>query len=256
MLTATLSPDRLRDVASASRAPAPVNSDFSPELQAATLKHWLGRFDVSPVVWLAGFATAALGVVILLGRIPLVVSIAGFAAGALEVLLLLGLQITRGAVYSAAALVVTAYLLGSAVGAAAANRHEVAAPTRAIAAVLLALAAFAFACPPALGWLGGQPAQSLAARAAFPTAAALLGALVGGLFPWAARADFRGVTSTAARLLAADLVGASLGALVIATLLVPSFGVTDTATSVGLVCLLGVVAALLPPLRSLCRSKP
>jgi spermidine synthase len=256
MLAATLSPDRLRDIAGAARAPAPVNSDFSPSLQAATLKHWLGRFDVAPVGWLLGFAATAFGVVVLLGRIPLVVSIVGFAAAGLEVLLLLGLQITRGAVYSAAALVVTAYLLGSALGATQANRYEPAAPTRAMAAALVALGAFAFGCPPALAWLGEQPAQGLVARAAFPTAAALLGALAGGVFPWAARADFRGVAPTAARLLAADLVGASLGALLIATLLLPRFGVTYTATSVGLLCFLGAVAAAVPSLRLLYRSRP
>jgi predicted membrane-bound spermidine synthase len=44
-------------------------------------------------------------------------------------------------------------------------------------------------------------------------------------FPLAGKADFRTVTSTAARLYTADYLGAALGALIVSTLLIPVMGV-------------------------------
>lgn len=258
MLNATLSADRIRDLQGAAGARAPVNTDFRPFLQSATLEHWRGRFDISPAAWLAGLAGVALAVMLALGRTAFAIGVVGFAAAGLEVILLLGLQITRGAVYGAAALVVTAYMLGSTLGAAAANRREHGVPSRALGVALLALGAFSFACPPVLAWLGRFPSGGIVAHSIFPAAAIVLGAIAGSAFPFAARAEFRGIAPTAARLWAADLVGASLGALLIGTLLLPGIGVSATSASVGAVCVAGAaLMGLVPRVPSAKhRSKP
>jgi len=75
-------------------------------------------------------------------------------------------------------------------------------------------------------------AAPLAAQWMIPALALILGTLAGMQFPLAAAADFRTVTTTAARIYTADYLGAALGALLVSTLLIPLIGVTAVCLAV------------------------
>jgi hypothetical protein len=246
MLQATLTPERVRALGQAALAPAPLNEDFSPTLEAAALKRWLGHFDMPPTTLLAAIAALVVGLIVTLGRVPTAVAATGFASAGLEVVLLLGLQLAFGAVYGTAALVVTSYMLGSTLGAWRFTRRVPRQPRRILGLIMAGLGLLAFTYPVALKALAGLSSDSPLALSSFAGLGALLGMLAGAAFPLAAHADFRGVASTAARLYSADLLGAALGAWLVATLLVPGLGVAATSSVVGLLCVVGVLLVLLP----------
>jgi spermidine synthase len=246
VLSAMLRPDRLAELDRAARAPAPLNRDASPTLQTAAIRRWLGRFDLGLLPWAAAGGLALVAAGLALGRVPLAVATVGFSASGLEVLLLLGLAVAHGAVYGTASLVVTAYMLGSTVGAWGAGRSAPSGARKKLGLVGIGSAALAAVCPLLLAWSSTPAAGEWAWAAVFPALAVGLGLLTGAAFPLAARADYRGVGPTAARLYGADLAGASLGALLMATVMVPWLGVGGASAVVAGLCLVGVAGLWLP----------
>jgi spermidine synthase len=92
-----------------------------------------------------------------------------------------------------------------------------------------AIAAYAGLLPLVLRLLGrlGSAGVSLGlVQIVIPLLTFILAVLVGMEFPLANRLEFKGASSTAARLYTADFVGACLGALLASTLLIPLLGVT------------------------------
>jgi hypothetical protein len=246
VLAAMLSPDRLVELDRAARAPAPLNRDAFPSLQTAALRRWLGRFDLGFLPWAAAGIGALLAAGLVLGRVPLAVATIGFSASGLEVLLLLGLAVAHGAVYGSASLVVAAYMLGSTVGAWVAARSAPARARQRLGQVGLGSAALAALCPLLLARASAPGAGEWAWAVVFPALAIGLGLLTGASFPLGARADYRGVGPTAARLYGADFGGASLGALLMATVMVPLLGVGGASAAVAVLCLVGVAGLWLP----------
>jgi len=254
MLEAVLEPDRLNEVNAAARRPAPPNTDFAPELQAATLERWLGRFELPPVPLLVAGLALVLVLITTLGRVPVALATTGFAAAGLEVLLLIGLQIACGAVYSAASLLVTGYMLGSTAGAWGSMRWIArtarrAPPSRlsgALGLLVLAVGALALCCPWLVAWLSNAERAPTAALAAFPCLGALLGLLAGAAFPLAASSERKDAATRSSRLFGADMGGAALGALLVGTLLVPTLGLRGASTAVGGLCLVGAASVLGP----------
>jgi spermidine synthase len=254
MLGAVFQPDRLGEVDLAARRLAPPNTDFSPELQAATLKRWLGRFDVPPVPLLAGGLALVLVLIAMLGRVPVALATTGFAAAGLEVLLLIGLQIACGAVYGAASLLVTGYMLGSTAGAWSSMRWVTRTaqpePARrlsvALGLLVLAVGALALCCPWLITWLSSSQRGATAALGAFPCLGMLLGLLAGAAFPLAVGSEGTSAATRSSRLFGADMGGAALGALLVGTLLVPALGLRGTTVAVGVLCCVGAASVLLP----------
>lgn len=253
-LDATLTPDRLADLARAATQPAAVNRDLNPVLYLYHLRHWLSQFELQfgP---LQGALLALLALYLVrLRTVSLVVFAGGFAASALEVVLLLGFQILHGSVYRQLGVIVTLFMAGLAAGAhvvnwqvkengvglapiPAAPGHPMAplkrpqARTGPLACVAFAIAAFASLLPPGLqllNHLGGSVWASLFLQAIIGVLTFLLGALVGLEFPLASRLTAQGAAGTASRLYTADFLGACLGALLASTLFIPLLGVTAT----------------------------
>ena len=234
-LDAMLAPDRLADLDRAVAQPAEINTDFSPALYYYYLRHWLSQFTVR-TGFLGGVLLVLLTAYLLgLRTVPRVIFAAGFAAAALEVVLLLGFQVLYGSLYRQVGLVVTAFMAGLAVGAWRVNRRldrkatAGFSPIRLLLLLSCAIAGLAVLLPfilPQLGRLDVLTGSVLVGQGVVLLLTFLLAALVGGQFPLAGATGSGEAAVTAARLYSADLVGAALGALLVSTLLIPLLGVT------------------------------
>jgi spermidine synthase len=247
-LQAMLTPDRLDQVREAAGGAAEVNEDFNPVLYYYHLLYWSSQFQgrFGPLA-----AAAALVVVLALLRfrpVPLAMFAAGFASTSLQIVLLLAYQILYGSLYRQLGLLITLFMAGLAAGAFLIQRlgtigscsgtRESAAEMRlshesryrfmdrkgVLAILSLLLAAFAALLPAllrAFSALGALPWVQMSIY--FLTF--VLAALVGAMFPLAARAEGKTAATAAATLYAADFLGASLGALLVSALLIPLLGV-------------------------------
>jgi spermidine synthase len=239
-LDAMLAPDRLADLDRAVAQPADINTDFNPALYYYHLHHWLSQFTertVLPSGKVLGGGLLLLLAAGLLGlrAVPRVIFAAGFAAAALEVVLLLGFQVLYGSLYRQVGLMVTAFMAGLAVGAWRANRRverEATAglsPARLLLLLSCAIAGLAALLPfilPQLGRLDALTGSALSGQGIVLLLTFLLAALVGGQFPLAGATGSGAAAATASRLYTADLAGAALGALLVSALLIPLLGVT------------------------------
>jgi spermidine synthase len=268
-LEATLTPDRMADIVHAATQPAAVNSDFNPVLYYYHLRHWMSQFD-------SGFGPFQIPLLILLGiylvwlrGAAFALFASGFAGSALEVVLLLAFQIFCGSVYYQVGIIVTAFMLGLAVGAWRTNRKEsevessvadFGRPAQArgrcggeeqagkrLARLAFTLAAGALLLPlllRLLSALGATTVSLLVLKAIIALLTLMLGALVGMQFPLANQLEFDGSATGASRLYTADFIGACLGALLACTLLIPLVGVAGVCLLTALLNVVGGVGVL------------
>ena len=179
----------------------------------------------------------------------------GLVEMALEVVILFSFQVVHGYVYGQVGLIVTAFMLGLALGAALTNRtqwHKALpssesaqrarrrrprlSPRSALALIALGITLLALSLP---GLMSLRPPAW-----GFPLLALAAGGLTGMAYPVAV-ACFPGDTERVAGLLyGADLVGGCLGAVLASVFLVPILGIPQTCVAVALVGLAGVVALL------------
>jgi spermidine synthase len=239
-------------------ADAPVNTDVRPVCYTSTMMLWLSMFypDLglvelpffnassmarTPVPWIV---LAGAGVVMLLvrrrpmPRSAMLAATAGFVGMVLETALILHYQTVRGVLFQDLGLLLTMFMAGLALGAAATDRLAVRRSPSRLPGVVMVLA-FAVLNLLVAWWV------STAARIdLFGTSFLLLacGFLVAALFAWAGlqrRVDQRTIISP---LYAADLVGGSLGSLVACLILIPLGGL---AASTALMALVALAALLL-----------
>jgi spermidine synthase len=231
-LSGMLTPERLAEMRRAAAAEAEPNEDFNPVLYYRHLRHWLGKFQTNFGLTGGILLAAAAICLVRLRAVPVALFSAGFAASALELLLLMGFQIIFGLVYQRLGILITAFMLGLALGSGAAGFF---APTRRRLTFLsLSLAAFACLLPwllrslPALG--GG-----LLTETAFVALALLLAAMVGLQFALASAFTQNQAKKTVrpADLYVADFLGASLGALLAGSVLIPALGVAPACALIG-----------------------
>jgi spermidine synthase len=234
-----LAPLRMADLRRAVAESAPVNRDFSPILYYYHLRYWMSQFRVGFGLLEAGLALLALVCLFHTRPVSLAVFMTGFAASALEVVLLVGFQILYGFVYHQMTLIVTMFMAGLGIGSLAMTRQLARRRRKDLVWLGLGVTLFAAALPAVLMGLSRLPSEAAATAApiVIPLLALLLAVLVGLTFPLAAKADFRGVTSTTARLYTADYLGAALGALVVSTWLIPVLGVAAVCCLAAGLCL-------------------
>jgi len=181
----------------------------------------------------------------------LAVFASGFGASALQMVLLLAHQVVFGSLYRQVGLIVTAFMLGLAVGGFVGNRWRVNFEGGTLALLALGLALFAAAQPfllPEIRVVSAARSGSWIAPAVIPVLTLILATVVGMEFPIAARLRRRTVPDAAWRLYTADFIGASLGALLASAWLLPVWGVAGTCA---LTAILNLWAAT-----TLFRSKP
>jgi spermidine synthase len=227
-------------------AGAPVNSDTRPICYQYTLLIWLSKFF--PVVaildWpdvgiaeLVGSPPGLLGAAVLvvvlllfrrqpLLRRSLLAAFAGFAGMILETAVILNYQIQRGILFQDLGILLTAFMAGLALGAAAldwlARRGEKLVRAAGVA-LLAALAVSGLALAALLR--SGAVANLLSSIAAL----LVCGSLVAALFAYVSlhrRPDQRAVVSP---LYASDLVGGCVGSLVASLFLIPALGMPASA---------------------------
>jgi len=199
---------------------------------------WLdARRAVAPLVLLGLIVLASAVVPLCRGRVGdaalgLAVCATGFIEMAVEFAVLLGFQVVCGYVYHYVGILVSAFMLGLAVGAWRAGRAR---PSwRRMRWVQVAICGYPLVL---LGFLFAAQGLALPAGlwAVVFTGVALLAGLVGGLqFPLAVALHSRGQAS-AGSLYGLDLFGSCLGALAVSSVIVPT---------VGLPVLCGMLAAL------------
>ncbi|MCY3021466.1 MAG: fused MFS/spermidine synthase [Planctomycetota bacterium] len=236
-----MTPDRLADMERATAQPASINEDFNPVLYYAQLRQWLGKFQFSVGVFEVVLLALLAAYLWRIRAVPFAIFSAGFAASGLEVVILMGFQIAFGSVYHRVGLIVTAFMAGLALGAAAAKRLPGHA-RRNVIALAGVIAVFAWLLPwllRALSYVGTGMALMLA-EGAFAGLAFVLAAIVGLQFALAGR-DESATGVTASSLYTADFIGACLGALLVSALLIPLLGVTAACVLTGVMNLLGGV---------------
>ncbi len=280
-----MSPDRMLDLDLQIRPEpdTPVNRDFTPIAYYFDVALWSKRFapgyrGVFQSVAKMPFGRLALGtavaLILLAGSVVWVprrerrqraaagfcVAATGFTLMALELLLLLGFQAIYGYVYQQLAIVIAAFMVGTALGSwrarstpndrATANDRTTSFPRKrestSVRAPRFALGWIQIAAgsaPLALcalfvrfGRIESATHLFMVSEIVFPVLALACGLLGGYQFPIASRVFFSSAESRGAgSLYALDLAGACLGAIVLSTYLVPVFGFFRTAVLVAMV---------------------
>ncbi|MEW6073334.1 MAG: 4Fe-4S binding protein [Planctomycetota bacterium] len=234
-LAAKLTADRIEAGKEMVAGAAPANRDLRPVCYLVHLRYWLRRFGGNLLVPLL----YAGGLVILIGAllaaaprraVPAALATSGCAGMGLEVVLLIAFQIHHGSLHREIATIITAFLLGTALGAGWGGRPS-RRPARVLfgADVLLAGLALVLGGLASAAGAGGDPlAAAVVPPWLFAGANGLVGFLVGAQFPPAARLCFTKVEDTAGSLWAFDLLGAALGAIAVSVLCIPLLGVAGT----------------------------
>ncbi len=239
-LDAKLTDDRLAAAQVMVSRPVAANRDLHPVCYLAHLEYWLSRFGGSLLVPLlfAGALVTLIGALLAAAPrrgVPAALAASGFAGMGLEIVLLIAFQVHHGWLHQEIAVIVTAFLLGAALGAGLAGRRAFD-PAKLLLGtdVLLAVLALGVGGMLFAAGAGDDPLGSVVLPpVVFVGVNALVGFLVGAQFPPAARLLFTKVEETAGSLWAFDLLGACLGAIVVSVLCVPALGVVETCLLVG-----------------------
>lgn len=242
-LSATLTPDRIRQVERVVNEPATLNRDFFPVTYYAQLKFWLSQFQgslVFPVIAVFGLFLLLVALILRHPRssVGAALSATGFSGMGLQMVILITFQLSYGSLYGKLGVVIAFFLLGSAIGALAAARvKQHAGAWFFIFDLLVAGLALILAS-------GISTTTESLSVVVFLIANGVTGFLVGAQFPVAAALFARDETilKSAGSLYAFDLLGAALGAMVAGSLLIPWLGIRGTcyffATLKGLTSLL------------------
>jgi spermidine synthase len=239
-LLASLSQDRLAAAREMVSSPAPLNFDFRPASYLSLLNYWLSKFQSSLLLPLLMSVAIILTIISILLHTPrrtpsMAICLSGFSGMGLEIVLLIAFQVCYGFVYKQLGIIVTAFLIGTAVGGAWSVRRKQSSHNLMFRLDLL-LSLFAFLLGPLLIVLQTTTnpiLQHIAPLILFPALTVVIGFLVGAQFPVAAKLTFSEVEETAGSLYGLDFLGAALGALLITTLVIPFLGIVTTCYFIG-----------------------
>ena len=236
-------------------------TDFHPRTVFYGLNHWYARHSprswrmlrrlsqvgATPIVLLiaavlglfAGLRIAAPGASARVGVIAAIFC-TGFASMILQLVLIFSYQVVYGYVYHWVALLITAFMVGTAAGGALMVRAfaRMRRPVRWLLAVEVSVAAFALALPAAIALLKPLAHSTGAAfllQAVYLVLSAACGFLVGAQFPLGNRVYLRRspeVGGTAGLLYGADLMGGWMGGILGGMLLVPLLGLWGACAAV------------------------
>jgi spermidine synthase len=228
-----------------------LNKDLAPISYYYALALWLSRFypnlrgvfeSTSLInLW---WVVAPLSLVVALTRwqrrwsIPVVISGMGLAQMMLELVVLFAFQVLHGYVYAEVSLIVTTFMAGLVVGAAASNQLVLRKMNvkQSLLAVQIAIIVYSGLLPLILRL--SIPAPALV----FPWLALLAGLLTGMAFPLAVALVRGHAGRVAGMLYGADLAGGCLGALLGVALFIPVLGIPQTCAIIALVGLAGLLA--------------
>jgi spermidine synthase len=232
--------DRFRQIArTLESGSAPINTDTHPICYQYSIMVWLSKFYPSSTLWdfsfpqLSGtryiFWLMALALpIVLLKRIrwsvrrTVLAGIAGFAGMVLETILILHFQTKNGILFQDFGILLTGFMAGLAIGAAAMDRIKRRVSNETGIAIILGFAALSGL----IGWqINSGRSAGLIETLALLT---LAGLFVAGIFAFASLHEARDQKKTIAPLYSADLVGGCIGSLLTSLILAPLAGLALT----------------------------
>ena len=161
--------------------------------------------------------------------IPFALFTSGFAASSLEVVILIGFQILYGYAYHQISIIITAFMIGLALGSYYMNKRLKEMTKKDLVNIEFAIVFYSILLPALLLLLAKIKNNILvlaSSQILIPLFTIIIAALVGMEFPLASKLFFKGkIGETAGKLYNADLVGACIGALLISALLIPLLGI-------------------------------
>jgi spermidine synthase len=230
-LKGILTEDRIRYVMDAVKEDVDVNTDFHPVGYFHHMSYWMKQFHYEPISMLVLLSILMLLFYFRLKPVHSSVFSVGFAGTTLEVVLLISFQVLYGYVYHKVGVIVTAFMIGLAVGAYYVNKNLDSISTRNLRLIPYSISAYALLLPAVLTLLSTLSSSilvSASTQVLFPALTSVIGFHVGALFPLASKARMKVVdkaSETAGSLFAVDLAGAFFGAVLASTLLIPLYGI-------------------------------
>ncbi len=177
--------------------------------------------------------------------IPFAIFTTGFAGASLEVVLLIGFQILYGYVYHKIGVVITAFMLGLAIGSFYMNRKIKQMEKKHLIRIEFSIAFFSVLLPfilISLNTIKNTTLVFISSQIIIPLLTLIIAIMVGMEFPLASKLHFKSIPSTAASLYNSDLIGACIGALLVSALLIPLIGIINVCLLVGL---LNIISGLI-----------
>ncbi len=235
-LKGKLTPDRINYVLDSVGEDVSPNRDLSPISYYYHLLYWISHFRQNLAVLAVLLTVLTLAFISRLKPVTFSIFTTGFAGAGLEVVLLIGFQILYGHVYHMMGVIITAFMVGLALGAYLANKRLKKIGKREFVWIEFSIAAFSVVLPTVLIWLSGLSGGReilFGANVVFPLLTVVLATFVGMEFPLASKLSFKDVASTSAALYNADLIGACVGALLVSALLIPILGIIKVCFLVG-----------------------
>jgi spermidine synthase len=239
-LQARLTADRIALAKKMVTVPSSFNLDFKPASYYGLLHYWLSKFQGSlllPILIACTITVLIIALIVQTPRMgpPLALSLSGFSGMGLEIVILLAFQVIYGFVYQQLGIIITAFLLGTALGGFWSIRSNISAH-KIFFRLDLSFSILSFFLAPVLLFLQSANSSFLQATAPlilFPLLTTCIGFLVGAQFPLAARLTFHGLEKTAGTLYGLDFLGAALGALLVTTFAIPLLGIIGTCYLIG-----------------------
>jgi spermidine synthase len=233
---AVLTPDRIGAANEAARGGATVNTDFRPLICYYTIRYWIGQFETPVRIFVIIAAIALLAYMTTLRTVSFAVFTTGFAAAGIEITVIMGFQILYGYVYQRIGVIVTAFMVGLALGSFTINRTIARRNLGTLTGIQAGVAALSIVVPfviIGIGRLGGPVSMVIGANVILPIMTMAAAFLVGFEFPLAAKLLKKDIPRTAGTLYCADLVGASAGAIAVSAALIPLIGLVHTCLLMG-----------------------
>jgi len=237
-LKGKLTKDRINYVKNSLILGTKQNKDFNPVNYYYHLLYWMRHFRFNSALFFVVLFILIALYLVRIKPIPFAIFTSGFAGASLEVVILIGFQILYGYAYHQISIIITAFMIGLAIGSYYMNSKLKDMGKKELVNLEFAIVFYSILLPLILillSKLENNFLVSVSSQLAIPVFTIIIAALVGMEFPLASKLFFKGkISETAGRLYNADLVGACIGALLVSALLIPILGIFKVCFLVGL----------------------
>ena len=244
-LKGVLTKDRINYVLSSIDKNIKPNKDFNPVSYYYHMLFWVSQFKFNYYPFIAVILILIALYLFKIKPIPFAIFTTGFAGASLEVVLLIGFQILYGYVYHKIGVVITAFMLGLAIGSFYMNRKIKQMEKKHLIRIEFSIAFFSVLLPfilISLNTIKNTTLVFISSQIIIPLLTLIIAIMVGMEFPLASKLHFKSISSTAASLYNSDLIGACIGALLVSALLIPLIGIINVCLLVGL---LNIISGLI-----------
>jgi len=237
-LKGKLTNDRINYVKNSLIPSTKVNKDFNPITYYHHLLYWMRHFRFNSTLFFILLFILIIWYLIKIKPIPFAIFTSGFAASSLEVIILIGFQILYGYAYHKISIIITAFMIGLAIGSYYMNKKLKEMTRKELVKIEFSIVFYSLLLPLILILLSkikNNLLISFSSQLLIPIFTIIIAALVGMEFPLASKLFFKGkIGETAGKLYNADLIGACIGALLVSALLIPILGIFKVCFLVGL----------------------